>query len=164
LALLSLVLLLWQWLVAVRFPLHQRIAGVPAPGAGAPIPPAVTLLKPLKGANAATEDCLRSWFAQDYAGPVQILFAVGSADDAAADIVRKLMREQPDRDVQLTVCSAALGPNGKVSKLAELEKLAKHDVFVVSDADVRVPPDFLANVVVPLQEPGTGLVNCFYRL
>ena len=29
---------------------------------------------------------------------------------------------------------------------------------------MRVPPDFLANVVAPLRDPGTGLVNCFYRL
>jgi ceramide glucosyltransferase len=34
----------------------------------------------------------------------------------------------------------------------------------VSDADVRVPPDFLANVVAPLRESEVGLVNCFYRL
>jgi ceramide glucosyltransferase len=29
---------------------------------------------------------------------------------------------------------------------------------------VRVPPDFLANVVLPLRDPAVGLVNCFYRL
>jgi ceramide glucosyltransferase len=29
---------------------------------------------------------------------------------------------------------------------------------------VRVPPDFLANVVAPLRDSKLGLVNCFYRL
>ena len=53
LALLSLVLTLWQWLVATRFPLHQSLAK-PSGNRG------VTLLKPLKGCDADTEQCLRS--------------------------------------------------------------------------------------------------------
>jgi ceramide glucosyltransferase len=185
LALLSLVLTLWQWFVARRFSLHQRVGNKS-------FAPAVTLLKSLKGSDAATEDCLRSWFAQDYAGNIQILFAVASADDPACEVVRKLMLEFPARDTQLIVCGPLSGANAKVSKLAELEKLAKHDVLVISDADVRVPPDFLANAVAPLREDdgragsplpaafefvqdgahpavagrpaNIGLVNCFYRL
>jgi ceramide glucosyltransferase len=57
-----------------------------------------------------------------------------------------------------------LGANAKVSTLAQLEKLAAHDLILISDADVRVPPDFLANFVAPLREEAIGLVNCFYRL
>lgn len=157
LALLSLALLLWQWVAAVRFPLHQRTADKS-------FAPAVTLLKSLKGADDATEDCLRSWFAQDYAGEVQILFAIATADDPVGGIVRKLTQEFPQRDVQLLVVTELIGANAKVSKLAELEKLAKHEILVISDADVRVAPDFLANAVAPLRTPEVGLVNCFYRL
>ena len=156
-ALLSFALLIWQWLAARRFPLHERTND-------RSFAPAVTLLKPLKGCDAATEDCLRSWFAQEYAGPMQILFGVASAEDPAGEVVRKLLKEFPGRDAQLIVCSQSLGANGKISTLAQLEPLAKHEVVVVSDADVRVPPDFLANVVAPLREPDVGLVNCFYRL
>lgn len=157
LAVLSFALLLWQWVAARRFPLHQRSAHTS-------FAPPVTLLKSLKGADAATENCLRSWFAQDYAGDVQILFGVVSADDPVCAIVKKLTQEFPRRDVQLVVCTNLIGANAKVSKLAQLEKLAKHDIVVVSDADVRVPADFLANAVAPLNRPDVGLVNCFYRL
>ena len=166
LALLSLVLTLWQWLVARRFPLHQR---APEPS----FPPAVTLLKPLKGCDQASEGCLRSWFAQEYTGRVQILFGVASAEDPVCSIARKLMGEFPAVEAQLIVCGPLLGANAKVSKLVELEPLAKHEVLVISDADVRVPPDFLANIVAPLREPAQapdprppncGLVTCFYRL
>jgi ceramide glucosyltransferase len=176
LALLSFALLLWQWLVARRFPLHQRIAAHS-------FPPAVTLLKPLKGCEPSTDDCLRSWFLQEYTGRVQFLFGVDSADDPVVMVVRKMQQEFPASDSQLIVCGPPTGPNAKVSKLVELHRLAKHDLFVVSDADVRVTPDFLANVVEPLREakttaaaqaPGSktngliqsscGLVNCFYRL
>ena len=157
LATLSFLLLVWQWLAARRFPLHQ--------GAGdTSFAPPVTLLKSLKGADEATEDCLRSWFAQDYSGEVQILFGVASANDPVCGIVEKLIQEFPDRDVQLGIFPKLSGANAKVAKLAELEKLAKHDILVISDADVRVPTDFLTHAVAPLRAPEVGLVNCFYRL
>ena len=171
LALLSLALTLWQWLVARRFPLHQRLPSPLAPQ------PSVSLLKPLKGYDPATEDCLRSWFTQQYTGPVQILFGVAAADDPVCGIVRKLLHEFPATDAQLVVGTPLPGANAKVAKLAELEGLAKHDILVISDADVRVPADFLANIVTPLCEvPAShptgkgsgvracGLVCCFYRL
>jgi ceramide glucosyltransferase len=157
LALLSLALLLWQWLAALRFPLHQRAAAHP-------FPPAVTLLKPLKGCDSSTENCLRSWFTQDYTGRIQILFGVASADDPVCAIVRKLQTQFPSADARLVIGESLSGPNAKVSKLVELERLAAHEVLVISDADVLVPPDFLSNLVEPMRDPKVGLVNCFYRL
>lgn len=174
LAFLSLGLLLWQWFVAIRFPLHRRAAD-PS------FSPAVTLLKPLKGSDRTTEDSLRSWFLQNYAGQIQILFGVASADDPVCAVVHKLIIEFPSKDAQLIVCGALSGANAKVSKLADMERSAKHEILIISDADVRVASDFVANVVAPLHEspigngssPSTsdtrpsspcGLVNCFYRL
>ncbi len=157
LALLSLALLLWQWLAALRFPLHRCS---PSPG----FAPGLTLLKPLKGCDQATEKCLRSWFEQEYAGSVQILFGVAAAADPVCEVVRRLLAQYPQRDAELVVCGPLPGANLKVSKLAQLEPRAKHGLLIISDADVLVPPDFLANAVLPLRQPETGLVNCFYRL
>jgi len=157
LALLSIVLLIWQWLAARKFPLHKRIT---VHGTL----PAVTLLKPLKGVEPATADCLRSWLRQDYPGTIQVLFAVASHADPVCELVTTLMKEHPGIDAELVVVEHLIGPNAKVSKLAELEQRAKHDVFVVSDADVRVPADFLQQVVSALGDSKVGLVNCFYRL
>jgi ceramide glucosyltransferase len=157
LAVLSLLLTLWQWLVARRFPLHQRMTTTTSmPGA--------TLLKPLKGCDEATGTCLRSWLAQTYPGPIQVLFGVASPEDPVCSEVRKLLQEFPKVDAQLVVCGPLAGSNLKVSKLMQLEQLAKHEVLVVSDADVRVPADFLANLVMRLNEKEVGLANCFYCL
>ncbi len=157
LASLSFLLMLWQWLAARRFPLHQRVTEKS-------FAPAVTLLKPIKGADEHTESCLRSWFAQDYAGEIQILFAVAEAGDPAGAVVKKLTAEFPQRDARLIVCPDRLGANAKVSKLAQLEPLAKHEVIVISDADVKVPADLLMNAVAPLRAETVGLANCFYQL
>jgi ceramide glucosyltransferase len=159
LALLSILLLLWQWVVALRFPLHRRIQS-----ASPSFAPGVTLLKPLKGTEEATRDCLRSWFRQEYAGPVQILFGVASEQDPVCGVVRDLIKEHPTVEARLVICGPLMGTNAKVSKLVQLEELIRHEIVVVSDADVKVPADFLANTVAPLADEGAGLVNCFYRL
>jgi ceramide glucosyltransferase len=74
------------------------------------------------------------------------------------------LAEFPSADAQLVVCSPLHGANIKVAKLGHLERLAQHQLLVISDADVKVPPDFLANVLAPLERPEVGLVNCFYCL
>jgi ceramide glucosyltransferase len=121
-------------------------------------------LKPLKSCDKTTAESLQSWFGQNYTGQIQILFGVADANDPVCKIVQKLLQKNSNQDAQLLVCSESLGTNGKVSTLIQLERSAKHSLILVSDADVRVPPDFLANVVAPLRDSKVGLVNCFYRL
>lgn len=157
LAILSFALLLWQYFAARKFPLHQRIAS-------AAFSPALSLLKPLKGCDATTAASLETWFRQDYPGLVEILFGVASADDPVCAIVHELMQKYPKTDAQLLIRGETTDANAKVSTLIQLERAAKHDLILTSDADVRVPPDFLGNVVAPLRRPETALVNCFYRL
>lgn len=163
---LSLILLFWQWMAARRFHLHSR-------GDTSHFAPPVTLLKPIKGSDAHTEACLRSWFAQRYQGPVQILFGVASLEDSACKLIHKLIGEFPHTDAQLIVCGPLAGANAKVSKLAQLQPRARHEILVVSDADVCVPDDFLAAAVQPFAPKSSGgltagrepgLVNCFYQL
>jgi ceramide glucosyltransferase len=157
LAFLSFALGLWQWFAARRFPLHQR-RPAPAPA------PALTLLKPLRGCDETTRASLQSWLEQTFAGDIQILLGVADARDPVCDLVRQLLEQFPAVDAQLVVCAESLGANGKVSTLIQLERLAKHGLILVSDADVRVPPDFLGQIVTELADPRVGLVNCFYRL
>jgi ceramide glucosyltransferase len=123
----------------------------------------VSLLKPLCGVDDATEDCLRSWLAQGHDGAVEVLLGVSAPDDPAVALAQRLIAAHPQVDARLVVCPPG-GPNAKAATLAHLELLARHDVLVVSDADVRVPPGFLREVLGPLREPEVVLVNCFYRL
>jgi ceramide glucosyltransferase len=157
LALLSFALTFWQFFAARKFPLHKRIAD-------SNFAPAISILKPLKGCDETTAASLESWFNQNYSGHTQILFGVADANDPVFKIVQELLQKKSRYDAQLVVCGENLGANAKVSTLAQLEKLAKHGLILVSDADIRVPADFLANFVAPLRDETNGLVNCFYRL
>ncbi|HXI50743.1 MAG TPA: glycosyltransferase [Candidatus Saccharimonadales bacterium] len=158
LSLLSLALGIWQLAVALRFPLHLRL-DQPR------FTPGITLLKPLKGCDARTRECLASWLAQDYAaGPRQILFGVASADDPVCGLVRQLIAEHPGCDAQLVICPEQLGANAKVSQLVQLHRRTSQEVVCISDADVWVPPDFLLNAVAPLAQDSVGLVHSFYQM
>ena len=156
-SLLSLCIGLWQWLVARRFPLHQRL-----PPTAAALP--VTLLKPLKGADDATEACLRSWLEQAHDAPVQVLFGIASKSDPAWTLASRLLEQYPQADARVHLCDHELGINSKVSKLIQLARLAKHGILVISDADVRAPKDLVSQITQPLHDPANGLTHCFYRI
>jgi ceramide glucosyltransferase len=161
LAVLSLVLLAWQALAASRFPLHRREADLS-------FIPSVTILKPLKGCDEHTRECLRSWLTQNYAGPVRVLFGVAEETDPACEVVRSLLREFPQANARLVITPEYVGPNGKAANVAQLYQqslpVSPEELICVCDADVRVAPDFLANAVAPLRECRVGLVTAFYQL
>ena len=124
--------------------------------------PPVSILKPLKGEDPEIYESFRSHCRQEYP-EYEIVFGVSDANDPAVQAVERLRQEFPDRSIQLIVCTEVLGTNTKVSNLAQMVRSARYDHFIVSDSDIRVPPDYLRRVVAPLAEPGVGLVTCLYR-
>ena len=141
-----------QWLAARRF-LRPR----PAP----PLPLPVTVLKPLYGLAGDVPANLETFCRQDHPD-YQIVFGVETEADPAVPVVRALMRRFPERDMVLSV-GAGDGTNRKVATLARMMSLARHDLLVLSDADVRVRPDYLRTLVAPLADPAVGLSTCLYR-
>lgn len=123
--------------------------------------PAVTVLKPLKGPGVDLYANLASFCRQDYPH-YQIVFGVTSADDPAIAIVERIRRDFPGRDIVLTVGDAP-GTNRKIANLVQMMPHARHDVLVLSDADIRVRPDYLRTLVAPLADPTVGLTTTLYR-
>jgi hopanoid biosynthesis associated glycosyl transferase protein HpnI len=124
---------------------------------------AVTVLKPLHGTEPHLRENLRSHFTQAATTPMQLLFGLRSADDPAADIVRRLQAEFPQVDAQLLVDSTTHGINGKVGNLINLLPHARHDWLLVTDADVSLTADDLRRICAPLADPGVGVVTCLYH-
>jgi ceramide glucosyltransferase len=44
-----------------------------------------------------------------------------------------------------------------------MEKAAAHEIFIISDSDVRVAPEYLREVVAPFADEKVGAVTCLYR-
>ena len=125
--------------------------------------PAVTVLKPLHGAEPGLYANLVSFCRQDYPAPVQIVFGVSDPGDPAAALVRDLIADFPDRDLELVINARRHGANAKVSNLINMQAAARHDTIVIADSDIVVAPDYLANIAASLGQPGIGLVTCLYR-
>jgi ceramide glucosyltransferase len=123
--------------------------------------PPVTVLKPLKGATPELLANLESFCHQAYP-TYQVVFGVDSPDDPAIGVVHRVQRAFPERDIVLSIGSGA-AVNGKVGTLMQMVEHARHPVLVLSDADIRVTPDYLRTVVRPLQREHVGLSTCFYR-
>jgi ceramide glucosyltransferase len=124
--------------------------------------PPISILKPLKGTDPQIYECLRSHCLQDYS-EYEIIFGVSDPHDPAIATVKKLQSEFPANKIQLIVCPKILGANIKVSNLAQMLPLARHDHLIVNDSDIRVERNYLRLVIAPLADPTVGMVTCLYR-
>jgi ceramide glucosyltransferase len=132
----------------------------------APLPesqlPPVSILKPLKGVDPEIWDSFCSHCEQEYP-QYQLIFGVSDAADPAIEVVRKLQAKYPNPGIELIVCDRVLGANIKVSNLAQMLPAARHEILLVNDSDIRVPSDYLRQVITPLADASVGLVTCLYR-
>jgi ceramide glucosyltransferase len=124
--------------------------------------PPVTVLKPLRGAEPGLYDQLKSFCRQDYPD-FEIIFGVSDPSDPACAVVARLAQEFPAVKMVTVVDSCVHGSNGKISNLMNMLPHARHDLFVMSDSDTSVGPDYLAAVTAPLHDPAVGVVTCLYR-
>jgi ceramide glucosyltransferase len=125
--------------------------------------PPVTILKPLHGTEPDLYANLASFCRQEYPAPVQVVFGLADPADLAAGIVRRLIADFPDRDLELVINARRHGANAKVSNLINMQPVARHETIVIADSDIVVPPDYLINVAANLGQLGVGLVTCPYR-
>lgn len=124
--------------------------------------PPVTVLKPLCGADPDLEANLESFFTQDHPG-VQLVFGVQRADDPAAQVVRELMARHPQVNATLVVHDGQGAANPKIDNLLGMLPLASHDLLLISDSNVRVPPSYVVDMVRTYgQKPNTGLVTSLF--
>jgi ceramide glucosyltransferase len=123
--------------------------------------PAVTVLKPLCGDEFALYAQLRSFCVQDYP-QWQLIFGLQSPGDTALAVVRRLQQQFAALDIECVIDASRHGVNSKVSNLINMLPRARHDLLIIADSDVAVPPDYLTRVLAPLADPRVGLVTCPY--
>lgn len=124
--------------------------------------PPISILKPLKGIDPEIWESFCSHCEQDYP-QFQIIFGISDPGDPAIEVVRKLQSNYPNLPIELIVCDRVLGANIKVSNLVQMLPTARHELLLVNDSDIHVPPDYLRKVIAPLADDSVGLVTCLYR-
>jgi ceramide glucosyltransferase len=124
--------------------------------------PAVTLLKPLCGAEPGLYENLRSFCLQDHP-QYQVVFGIQDPADPALGVVARLIQEFPALPIEVVVNPQQHGSNRKISSLINMAPRASHDILLIADSDALVGPGYLTSMAAPLSDPGIGLVTCVYR-
>src|SRR5215467_9176256 len=89
--------------------------------------PRVSVLKPVYGVDFGSEENFRSFCTQNYPN-YEVLFGVNDESDAAVPVIKRLMREFPERKIRLVSGAPFLGENRKVNNLVAMLREASHEV------------------------------------
>src|SRR5579871_6034377 len=126
-----------------------------------PFTPPVSILKSLKGIDPEMYAAFRSHCLLDYPR-YELLFGVHDPDEPAVALVERVRAEFPELKIRVVHCPQVLGPNGKMSVLAQMLPQAQYEHIVINDSDILVSSDYLLRVVAPFASPQVGLVTTLY--
>lgn len=125
--------------------------------------PALSLIKPLHGADPGLEEYLVSFYEQDYP-EFEILFCARNEQDAGLGIARRVAARYPNVPTQILFTGGEPDYiNAKVASMELMERHAHHEILVISDSDVRVRRDYLRAVALPFKNAQVGAMTCLYR-
>ena len=94
----------------------------------------------------------------------EVIFSVQRHDDPALAVLREIEREFGHSRAKVVVEEKRVGWNGKINNLAGALPHARHDVYVISDSDVRLPRGYLKAIVAPLRDESVGFVCTPFRV
>jgi glycosyltransferase involved in cell wall biosynthesis len=115
--------------------------------------PTVSIVMPARNAAATIAASLHSVFAQDYAGPWEVIVAEGSSEDATRDVLADLARNEE----RLRVVD-----NPRRSTPAALNRAigeSKGEVIVRCDAHAQLPHNYVSTAVRLLANTGADNVG-----
>jgi len=124
--------------------------------------PPVSILKPLKGLDDGLFDNLESFCKLDYP-QYELIFSLQNQNDPAYKVVKKIQEKYPSRDITIAVEYCNEGLNPKVNNLIPAYKRAKYDLILISDSNVRVEKQYLADITWHMDDPSVGLVSNMIR-
>ena len=150
---------IYSVLVAVGARRFRRMAGRQT---GERFRPPVSVLKALHGDEPDLERNLASFFEQDYP-EYEILFCARHADDKGLEAARRVAGRYPQVPSKILTCGEPPWPNARTWSLEVMRRVARNEILVAADSDVRVSRDYLATVVAPMRDEQVGMVTCVYK-
>jgi ceramide glucosyltransferase len=120
--------------------------------------PPITVLKPLKGLDDEQVANLVSFAEQDYPR-YQLVLGACDPDDPALEVARQVKARYPRLEIEVVAGAAPHGLNPKVTNLASMTRRAAHELWLISDSNVRAEPGYLADVAAEIEQPGVGMVT-----
>ena len=119
--------------------------------------PPISILKPLCGVDDELLANLIAFADLDYPS-YEVVLGVKNAEDPAYPVACRVRDFWPRR-YRLVLQRGAPGFNPKVNQLITLAAAARYDILVVSDSNVRVAANYLAEIAAHLEDSDVGLVT-----
>jgi ceramide glucosyltransferase len=119
--------------------------------------PGISILKPLCGTDDGLLHNLESFATLDYPC-YEVLLGVRDRSDPAYPVARAAAARWP-KSMRVVLQRGTPGQNPKVNQLITLGQRARHDLFVISDSNVRVQPRYLDEIATSLADPEVGVVT-----
>jgi ceramide glucosyltransferase len=129
---------------------RPRTLAVPDPA------PAVSLVRPLCGIEAFSEETLRSTFELDYPD-YEIVFCVQRGSDPVVPLVERMIAEHPQSHARLLIGEDPISSNPKLNNCVKGWNAARHDWIILADSNVLLPKDYIQTLLKPWDEK-IGLV------
>jgi succinoglycan biosynthesis protein ExoA len=116
-------------------------------------PPAVSIVMPILNEARHLAEAVGAAFAQEYAGPIEVVLALGPSRDGTDEIAQRLA----DRDPRVHLVP---NPSGRTADaLNAAIKAARGDVVVRVDGHGLLAPDYVATAVSTLERTGAANVG-----
>lgn len=116
----------------------------------------VSLVRPLHGIEAYSEEMLTRSFRLDYPS-YELIFCVADPGDPIVPMVRRLIAAHPRVPARLILGDERLCENPKLNNCLRGWRAAAHDWVVLADSNVAMPPDYLQRLQAAWRDD-TGLV------
>jgi ceramide glucosyltransferase len=131
----------------------RPVAGLlPRTAKGAP----VSLVRPVCGLEAYSEETLASGFRLDYPD-YELIFCVARGDDPVVPLVERLRAAHPEIPSQLLIGDVKVSGNPKLNNCVRGWEAARHNWVVLADSNVLMPTDYLQRLLSAWRSD-TGLV------
>lgn len=101
------------------------------------------MLKPLKGLEDDFDENLRSFYRQDYPGPLQVVLCATDGADQGLLRATQIAREYPQVQTRVVISRDDFGRNPKVNNMHGGLQACTQPYVLQSDANVRLSPDYL---------------------
>jgi ceramide glucosyltransferase len=123
--------------------------------------PPVSILKPLCGADPGLETHLVALLRQGYPD-VQLICGVADESDPAVTVVRRVMKQFPEAEIELVIDPTRRGSNLKIGNLINMMRAVRHELLVIADSDVAPHAGYIDQAVSPFADEAVGLVTFLY--
>jgi succinoglycan biosynthesis protein ExoA len=113
----------------------------------------VCVVMPVLNEEAHLEQAVRAVLDQDWAGPLEVVLALGPSHDGTDEVARRLATQDPR--VRTVANPSGRTPSGLNAAIA----LARHPVIVRVDGHAELPRDYVRIAVETLQRTGADNVG-----